>query len=298
MHTLKDWHNDVTSTGSPSVKLMEEQIMANGYHMHGDAVTMQASQLPVPEGTDPLAHQFAENKQRVRERLSSHTAWLMTALQTRFPDFGLVSSFTVLTADAYADIIALHNSGQLQAHGMTEMMTLLAHYGTPKKLRDGTTVQAMVEHSESLVEFGHFKNFLHGVVIDPMQTFLKPDGTVQPFPEFIKQNKDIFKRSFPNLFKLQQIALLVPMTSVAAERGFALMRSIKHKGRCGMGDSVLDCLMRTAAMSQNQNLSVQAFYDRYAFRVADRFWKNRRGGKLGRVDDLAAYLVALEEEEA
>ena len=73
---------------------------------------------------------------------------------------------------------ALYNSEQLQAHGMPEMMALLSHYGTPKKLRDGTTVQAMVEHSESLVEFGHFKNFLHGIVKDPMQTFLKPDGSV------------------------------------------------------------------------------------------------------------------------
>ena len=82
------------------------------------------------------------------------------------------------------------------------------------------------------------------------------------------------------------------------------MRSIKTKGRAGMVDSVLDCLMRIAAVSQNQKLSVQAFSDKYAFQVADRFWKTihdhgqnktRRGGALGKVQDLAAYLVAQEE---
>ena len=306
--TLMGWHGDVTSEGSPSVQRMEEDIVANGYRMHGDVVTMQASQLPVPQGGDALKHQFAENKQRVRERLASHTAWLVTALETRFPDYGLVSCFTVLTPDFYLEIKALAEPTKLddgsivlpklQKHGMTEIKTLVAHYGRSKQLKDGTVVQPMVDETETLVEFSHFKSYLHSIVKDPVQTFLKPDGSVQEFAPWMKQHKDVFKRSFPNLFTLQQIALLVPMTSVAAERGFALMRSIKTKGRSGILDIVLDCLMRIAAVAQNQKLYVQAFYDKYAFKVADRFFLwNRKGGALGRVDDLATYLVSLEEEQ-
>ena len=148
------WHGDVARDGSPSVLRMEDDITANGYRIHEDMVTMKASQLPVPSGQYALRHQIAENKQRVRERLSSHTQWLLTALETRFPDYGLVSSFTILTPDAYLRIKQLADTKQLDAHGKADIMTLLAHFGKPKQLDDGTIVEAMmVDYDSSLVEF-------------------------------------------------------------------------------------------------------------------------------------------------
>ena len=70
------------------------------------------------------------------------------------------------------------------------------------------------------------------------------------------------------------------MTSVDAERGFALMQNIRTKGSTLMGDAVLDCLMRIASMSRGQNpLSGSEFRSQYAFQVADYFWGRAKRDK-------------------
>ena len=97
-------------------------------------------------------------------------------------------------------------------------------------------------------------------------------------PHFI--NRKLLSNTYPSLLKLMQIATLVPMTSVACERGgFLTMRHIKTKGRTRLRDDTLDCLMRIA---RQRKLSVDTFREQYALRVADRWgshtWTGRRNG--------------------
>jgi len=91
----------------------------------------------------------------------------------------------------------LHRTGKLGAHGEQEMNQLLQHFRASKALEDGIEVQPMVDADEATVEFSQFKSFLYGVVHDPQQTFLQPDGKVQEFPAWMKAAQRILRAHLP-----------------------------------------------------------------------------------------------------
>jgi hypothetical protein len=185
---------------------------------------------------------------------------------------------------------------------MQHFAALLEHCGVEKA---GST--PVVDIDAARVQFDRFKFFMLGKNTSVVEGgFICADGTPQRIETFMRENHHTLASGFPDLWKLMQIAVLVPMTSVPCERGFSKMRHIKTKGRSLLGDNTLDCLMRISSSSHGPNaLSVGDFRKKYAQKVASA-WKVERSAwkafKESSVAEIAEYIEEAskqeEEEEA
>jgi len=185
---------------------------------------------------------------------------------------------------------------------LQDFKVLLGHFGVE---RAGT--EPVVNQEAARVEFEQFKFTMCGCNMSVMQGgFIDVDGTPQSLEDFMRGNPKL-EIAYQELWKLMQIALVLPMTSVPCERGFSSMRFIKSKGRSLLKDSTLDTLMRISTAAQGRYaLTVEAFRLKYAPRVAEAWWnavwKRRQGSLLTTVDRkaLASFIEEasnLEEEE-
>jgi hypothetical protein len=108
----------------------------------------------------------------------------------------------------------------------------------------------MVDIAKGQAEYETYKHFMYSLNKDIAEGgFMLADGTPQNLEDFMAVRMELLSAGYPTLLKLMQIAQLVPMTSVACERGFSAMRQIKSKGRSNMNDDTLDCIMRISTAS-------------------------------------------------
>jgi hypothetical protein len=89
------------------------------------------------------------------------------------------------------------------------------------------------------------------------------------------------KDQFPEISKLMEIGLCIPVSSVACERGFSLQNRIKTKLRTRLGDSSIDVLMKLASgPPRNQ----------FPYHAAVRHWKCEKSRRLARLYEPSSSL--------
>ena len=85
-------------------------------------------------------------------------------------------------------------------------------------------------------------------------------------------SSDIYQDQFPNLMKLFEICLVIPMVTVHCERSFSAMKRIKTRLRNRLGLDVLNALLRVALNGPR--------FEEFDFKGAFSLWKNSANRRL------------------
>jgi hypothetical protein len=152
-----------------------------------------------------------------------HARLVVTALHSRFPDFDFIQCFQVFTPRAMSQVVSL--SGVVE-FGVEKFLRLLAHYAVDMTTHDGTKHKAIVNVECIKIEFDEFRMYFFAEV-QAMKRKLAPEEKIIDFADWMELKGDIISERYPELFKLMQIALLLPVTSVDPERGFSTMNILK-----------------------------------------------------------------------
>ena len=107
------------------------------------------------------------------------------------------------------------------------------------------------------IEIDKFKSFFFGEV-QAMKAKLGPGEKIMYFADWMELKGDMLNDRYPELCKLMQIALLLPVTSVDPERRFSTMNILKDDKRNTLSCKVLDFAMRLALCGPE---SVQEFFN-------------------------------------
>ena len=229
--------------------------------------------------------EFDREVQVIQMNMQRHARATHTALLNRFPDVDLIHNFHVLSPRAYEKVDKIYTDGLLGTFGLNEIEALVQHYGVCKTAEDGVVHKALVHATYVLDEFEHFKTYMHsGINCEGDKSTVwqvSPDGEreVMAFSVWFLIHGPTIKLQFPYLFCLMQIAAIIPMTSVAPERGFSAMNQVKSKLRNRISDFLLDCLLRLK--TSKYTLSVAAFRETFVTKAVQRFqrMKKRRSSK-------------------
>eukprot|EP00959_Pyramimonas_sp_CCMP1952_P075728 1583001-Pyramimonas_sp.AAC.1 len=132
----------------------------------------------------------------------------------------------------------MYKEGKLVQYGQKELKVLLDQFGVertitaePISMFDSdpdaslsalhisnrsveSKVSPFVKQDEARDEFERFKSFMFTAHADYIET--DEDGKVTPlsFVPFVKRNFETFQMRFPQLLRLMQLALVLPLTSV------------------------------------------------------------------------------------
>lgn len=94
------------------------------------------------------------------------------------------------------------------------------------------------------------------------------------FKKFCKKVLKTHTNDFPEISRLCKIALCVPVTSVACERGFSLQNKIKVKARTSLNPESLETLMK---------LAVGPTIEEFPYERAIHHWNNEKKRRLARL---------------
>ena len=94
------------------------------------------------------------------------------------------------------------------------------------------------------------------------------------FKKFCKKMLKTHSKDYPEISRLCRIALCVPVTSVACERGFSLQNKIKVKARTSLNPESLETLMK---------LAVGPSIEEFPYERAIRHWNNEKKRRLARL---------------
>ena len=94
------------------------------------------------------------------------------------------------------------------------------------------------------------------------------------FKTFCKKVLKTHTEDFPEVSRLCRIALCVPVTSVACERGFSLQNKIKVKARTSLNPESLDTLMKLAKGPELED---------FPYERAIQHWNNQKKRRLARL---------------
>ena len=94
------------------------------------------------------------------------------------------------------------------------------------------------------------------------------------FKTFCKKVLKTHTEDFPEVSRLCRIALCVPVTSVACERGFSLQNKIKVKARTSLNPESLDTLMKFAKGPVLED---------FPYERAIQHWNNQKKRRLARL---------------
>lgn len=147
-------------------------------------------------------HDIKDNekqREKTKEAADHFLDSLITRLSTLFPDHDLLGAFSCLKEEQ---------------EGHESIEKLIAFYGEDKKIA-GETFKALVDPEATLTEW-HM-----------LQPLVPKYNTLRRVYRYI----DAQPEGFPNLHKLVQVALTVPITSVNCERGVSRYNAIKTDGR-------------------------------------------------------------------
>ena len=166
---------------------------------------------------------------------TSYIEELISALEKRFPK----SDLDVLTC---LDV-ALNPSryppqeSQLADYGAREILVLTDFFGQPKETSDGEVAPPLIDAERTKRDFLPVKRVLLG--------YNRQMRLEQAAKTLITDYSELF----PDFAVLCKIAVVIPVSSVAAERGFSLANRIKSAQRSRLGDEKVDRLMQIASSS-------------------------------------------------
>jgi hypothetical protein len=192
-----------------------------------------------PTLTHAESVRYAYTWKRARNGMGVHLHATLDGFTARFPDGDLISLFRIFTPKPFIPIKDMPE--QLKKYGRPELEKLLDVYGVAGETRSAEGVlrkfPPYVVAEQARVEYNHFSSFVH------YKLGTLPSEALE-FTVWFKQNGNVMKTEFPELFKLMMVALLITMTSVDCERGFSQMNLTKTKYRSKLLDATLDSLLR------------------------------------------------------
>lgn len=179
---------------------------------------------------------------------------LIENLQERFPS-------ETLDICKALDLVVNHQSLPLRAadigaHGVDTLNTLIEHYGQQKTVVGNRNVNPLIEEV-TRVDYLQFKFLLNTHRLLSMQEFSKKFLTDEGLCG-----------QFPTYKTLVNIALTIPVSSAARERGFSCQNRIKTGLQNRLNDQNLDNLMKVAI----QGLPLAQFN----FQRAKKIFKEQR----------------------
>ena len=164
---------------------------------------------------------FVKNRDQLIDKLVEN-------LNSRFPDGGIISSFSIL------DPQSLPAPAELPSYGNNEIETLSLHYGNPKQTDDGVECEPVVNGEELKEEWGCFKQLM-------FNNF--KDSSIQGMAKKLLLSSEM-QEQFLQMLRLLTIALTIPVSSVDCERGFSKQNLIKTKIRAKLKTENVCTLMK------------------------------------------------------
>lgn len=163
---------------------------------------------------------FGHNKRKLIDQLIEN-------LKSRFPDSGVISSFSIF------DPQNLPPSADLISYGDNEIKTLAEYYGVSKQADDGAELEPLLDGDELKAEWIELKQIMS-------RNF--KDSSIQGMAKKLLTSIEM-QEQFPNTLQLLTIALTIPVSSVDCERGFSKQNLIKTKIRARLKTETVSTLM-------------------------------------------------------
>lgn len=211
---VEDWYlNDDVPAGSPTFQsfIKEVQIISETQYSYHDLLLTRK----------PNDHE------NLMADIRLFCSCLRTNLLDRFSELPLLSSFSIFELGH----LPSRHSNSLSSYGKEEIEMLAKFYGSDR-IVNGRVFKRLVDPQELQTEWDWFKDWYHH------QYGNSPTDTKK---FWLSLDKVQFQ--YPNLAKLGKIYLLLPISSVDAERGFSAMGRIKTKLRNSMNNDLLNALM-------------------------------------------------------
>jgi hypothetical protein len=272
--TIASTYGTVESEGGYRVMVREAAIMPKGTLGGKDGTPVYpVTFLPLLD--DPMQNREA-NRLKQRELMVWHAGLIVTALDERFPDKGIIDAFKCFHPRFYAKVDDLWKAGTLQKHGLLEFQDLLDHFGRERTTSDGRRFMPLIDVEQAIDEFQRFKTFMHSTFKLYAKVSEGDSGELiteyLTLSAFFEEHYGDFTSRFPQICILINIGLVVPITSVPCECGFSTMNHIKNKQRTKLGHVVLDHLMRIALTGP----TVAMFKEKLVARVLKMFLGMRK----------------------
>lgn len=187
-------------------------------------------------------------------------------LSHRFPDTELLSAFGTLAMRP----ISFYTGDELKNWGTQELEKLLDHFGHEKEItwtdEDGNKYQKksapLIDSTASKKEWSSLK--------DTVVAQQYPRDSFACLWQLIAR---FHQESFPNLLKLAQIALLLPVHTADVERGFSSQNNILTPKRNHLNVETQNMLLKQRLEGQKERSEA------YIGRIV-RQWKKKKDRKL------------------
>ena len=197
---------------------------------------------------------FDENaKDDVKDIRITFCSLLKSKIQSRFPtdSCDVVGAFDVLGMRP----LSFLSADDLAQYGNSEIDILIEHFGTDKTTKSGAIVKAIIDSSK----------------IKPEWSLLKKVVLEQKYPrantmELWQIISSFYSDTFPNLLKLAQIAILLPLQTADVERGFSCQNLVHNSQRNRLDADTLNKLMTVDLVGPP--------IDQFQFENAVAHWKS------------------------
>jgi hypothetical protein len=271
---LQDWYTKEGALGSPTVRKTELPLLEAGLKRGGDKAPLTSctptlgsgythdareqdwwKMRKLYPGIAPSARTYAYDSGMAHDGMKKHAIALLDALQTRFPNTTLVGAFHILTPGAYVD--KYKDDAIMQGYGADKMEMLIEHYGTKRTTRSATGVQkvhqAKIKGDLARTQFACYKTYIKNEL--QMHFLNNKDKELLVYETWFQTHGSTLRTQLSEVYKLMEIAYVLPMTSVDCERGFSDMNNIKNTKRSKLGDAKLAGLMRIVGAGRKTRLS-------------------------------------------
>ena len=205
----------------------------------GPKLTEFLSEIPAPS---PISQSFYYQGHCISDSKKQHDDFvnnqsnlidkiidkIIDNLKSRFPDGGIIGSFTIL------DPQNLPSPSDLPSYGSSEINTLSVHYGGSKNTDSDVELEPLLYGQELKEEWIIFKQLMS-------KNF--NDSSIQGMAKKLLCSSEM-QEQFPQMLRLLTIALTMPVSSIDCERGFIKQNLIKTKIRAKLKTENISTLMK------------------------------------------------------
>eukprot|EP00745_Piridium_sociabile_P000093 TRINITY_DN100539_c0_g2_i3.p1 TRINITY_DN100539_c0_g2~~TRINITY_DN100539_c0_g2_i3.p1 ORF type:complete len:411 (+),score=104.85 TRINITY_DN100539_c0_g2_i3:312-1544(+) len=187
----------------------------------------------------PLLYADEQSVEEYRRMRTNYIQELASALERRFPkdDMDVLTCLDVVLNPSWYPT----QECELKEFGAREIAVVTDFFGKPKQNSDGQEAPPLIDAERTRRDFLSVKRVLHG--------YNRQMRLEQAAKTIITHYAELF----PDYAVLCKIAVVIPVSSVAAERGFSLANKIKTAQRSRLGDQKVDRLMQIASCSASMD---------------------------------------------
>ena len=168
---------------------------------------------------------------------------LVSNIKSRFSD-DVVK--VVTSASIFNPTILPENEAQLPNYGTTPLTTLADFYGKEAVVEFEGTSPAIIKREELFSEWPIFKRAFFHEKKGMMISSNAQDPKAPSMQEIKVEMESNYSVIFPEIFKIMNILLVIPVGTASVERSFSQMKTIKTRLCNRLADTTLARLMRIA----------------------------------------------------